>query len=410
MQKQTQLTKFFSKKTKEQQQSPVRTKLDDYQMFFCTPPTQEIQSKIENQNAKKKCSNNLDTWIRKSSLQQKKWPFLPKNLMYQIYKFLQLRECATCSQVCKFWMICYNDIYFSYSFFREFETSRFNEKELATVLKRSSKQLKHIKKVGDIIKGQKISSFLEKTELRTMLSDNSQQQGSLLELFKLEPKKQYTSVFLTDKDLNSICKESYKSLQYIQLISCQFMTGKGFEVIGKCSQLSLINIQSNCNLKDQNVQVILEQVQELKTLMLLKCDGLTNQIFEIIGNYCKKLERLDIGCNPQLDLIECSPLKRIESLQSLSIKENVVNNEALEMITTNLYKLHSLNLEGCYEINAYSLMQIQKLNLQRVNLKKIQFKEEDIYNFVLTAKSIKLLLVNNNLLSSRIEKIIHSRQ
>ncbi|CAD8068571.1 unnamed protein product [Paramecium primaurelia] len=204
MQKQTQLTKFFSKKAQEQQQSPIRTKFNS-DLFFCTPPTQEIQCKTENYINKKKGSNNLDNWIRKSSLQQKKWPFLPKNLIYQIYKFLQLRECATCSQVCKFWMICYNDIYFSYSFFREFETSRFNEKELATVLKRSSKQLKHIKKVREMIKGQKISSFLEKTELRTMLSDNSQQQGSLLELFKLEPKKQYTSVFLTDKDLNSIC-------------------------------------------------------------------------------------------------------------------------------------------------------------------------------------------------------------
>ncbi|CAD8098359.1 unnamed protein product [Paramecium sonneborni] len=409
MKKQTQLTKFFSKKPKEQQQSPLRTKLNDY-LFFCTPPTQEIQTKTQNPNTKKKFSNNLDNWIRKSTLQQKKWPFLPKNLIYQIYKFLLLRECATCSQVCKFWMICYNDIYFSYSFFREFETSQFNEKELATVLKRSSKELKHIKKVQDIIKGQKISSFLEKTELRTMLSDNSQQQGSLLELFNLEPKQQYTSVFLTDKDLSSICTESYKSLQYIQLISCQFMTGKGFEVIGKCVQLTLINIQNNSNLKDENIKIILEQVQELKTLMLLKCDGLTTNIFETIGNNCKKLERLDIGCNPQLDLTKCNPLKQIKTLQSFSIKANFVSNEALEVITTNLYKLHSLNLEGCQEINTYSLLQIQKLNLQRINLKKIQLKEEDIYNFIIKAMSIKLLLVNNNLLSTRVEKIIHSRQ
>ncbi|CAD8068569.1 unnamed protein product [Paramecium primaurelia] len=409
MQKQTQLTKFFSKKAQEQQQSPIRTKFNS-DLFFCTPPTQEIQCKTENYINKKKGSNNLDNWIRKSSLQQKKWPFLPKNLIYQIYKFLQLRECATCSQVCKFWMICYNDIYFSYSFFREFETSRFNEKELATVLKRSSKQLKHIKKVREMIKGQKISSFLEKTELRTMLSDNSQQQGSLLELFKLEPKKQYTSVFLTDKDLNSICTESYKSLQYIQLISCQFMTGKGFEIIGKCTQLSLINIQNNSNLKDENINVILEQLQGLKTLMILKCDGLTNNIFEIIGNTCKKLERLDIGQNPQLDLIKCSSLKNIETLQSFSIKDNIVTNEALEIIISSLFKLHSLNLEGCQEINTYSLLQIQKLHLQRINLKKILFKEEDIYNFILNAKSIKLMLVNNNLLSTRVEKIILSRQ
>ncbi|CAD8167620.1 unnamed protein product [Paramecium pentaurelia] len=409
MQKQTQLTKFFSKKAQEQQQSPIRTKFNS-DLFFCTPPTQEIQCKTENYSNKKKGSNNLDNWIRKSSLQQKKWPFLPKNLIYQIYKFLQLRECATCSQVCKFWMICYNDIYFSYSFFREFETSRFNEKELATVLKRSSKQLKHIKKVREMIKGQKISSFLEKTELRTMLSDNSQQQGSLLELFKLEPKKQYTSVFLTDKDLNSICTESYKSLQYIQLISCQFMTGKGFEIIGKCTQLSLINIQNNSNLKDENINVILEQVQGLKTLMILKCDGLTNNIFEIIGNTCKKLERLDIGQNPQLDLIKCSSLKNIGTLQSFSIKDNIVTNEALEIIISSLFKLHSLNLEGCQEINTYSLLQIQKLHLQRINLKKISFKEEDIYNFILNAKSIKLMLVNNNLLSTRVEKIILSRQ
>lgn len=38
--------------------------------------------------------------------------------------------------------------------------------------------------------------------------------------------------------------------------------------------------------------------------MLLKCEGLTTRVLQIIGSTSPKLERLDIGGNPQLDLVQ----------------------------------------------------------------------------------------------------------
>lgn len=57
------------------------------------------------------------------------------------------------------------------------------------------------------------------------------------------------------------------------------MTGKGFEAIALCTQLTFINIQNNTNLKDENIEKILEKTSNLKILILLKCEGLTTYIF-----------------------------------------------------------------------------------------------------------------------------------
>lgn len=73
--------------------------------------------------------------------------------MYKIYSFLTLTECANTSMVCRYWWNCYQNIYVSYSFFKEFDLDRFSEKELKSVFKNAGSNMRHIRKISEILKG-----------------------------------------------------------------------------------------------------------------------------------------------------------------------------------------------------------------------------------------------------------------
>jgi F-box-like len=74
-------------------------------------------------------------------------PDLPKELMHRIFLYLTLRDCANTALVCRFWRVCYHNVYFNYSFLREFDSDRFNEKEMQTVFKKAGSKMRHIKKM-----------------------------------------------------------------------------------------------------------------------------------------------------------------------------------------------------------------------------------------------------------------------
>jgi hypothetical protein len=173
---------------------------------------------------------------------------------------------------------------------------------MATVFKKAGSKMKHIRKIREILKGQRLEPLMQRARVSALLSNNSEHEGSLLESFRLEPKRAglSSSVFLTDKALISICNDSNQSLQFISLASCQFVTCNGFEGLRKCVYLQYINIHNNSHLNDSTLGIILKELPRLHTLMIAKCSGITSEAITIIGSNCPKLERLDIGSNSQI--------------------------------------------------------------------------------------------------------------
>lgn len=80
-------------------------------------------------------------------------PYLPKELVHRIFSYLHLRDCATTALVCHYWKVCYHNIYFNYSFLREFDSDRYSAGEMATVFKKAGSKMKHIRKIKEILKG-----------------------------------------------------------------------------------------------------------------------------------------------------------------------------------------------------------------------------------------------------------------
>lgn len=72
--------------------------------------------------------------------------------------------------------------------------------------------------------------------------------------------------------------------------------------------------------------------------------------------------------------------------------------------------LETLNLEGAKGVNASYLGLLTRLeHLKKLNVRRITFSEPDIYSFVIRCKQLLCLVVNNNVYSTRIEKILVHR-
>ncbi|KAM3144078.1 hypothetical protein pb186bvf_003842 [Paramecium bursaria] len=395
MLKQTQVTQFFDrvqKKVKIQRSVEKIEKNQDSCISLTGTTTPQ--------------KKNIDDWIVKKN-SSKNWPYLPKMFMYQIFRFLQLKDCFICALVCRFWKLCYHNIYFSYNFFKEFSISNYNEQELSAVLRRASPDMKHIKKFREIFKGQKLGAILQKTNLETTLSSEYNKTGQLIESFKLEPKRQQSSVFLTDKDIQSILSGSHISLQFMQLVSCQFMTGKGFEHLKSCTFLTHLNITNNQNIQDKNLSQILPKLKQLQTLILVQLQQVTEEVFLSIRGLTK-LDRLDLSYNPQIQFNNITILKVLK-ISSLGLKDNFLDNDQLRLIVECLPSITSLNLQGCLFVNSYSLHLLRNLCLKRLNISKIHLSPEDIESLVKDNQSLYQVIANNNILNDRVYQILQQR-
>ncbi|KAF9992133.1 hypothetical protein BGZ79_003470, partial [Entomortierella chlamydospora] len=265
-------------------------------------------------------------------------------------------------------------------------------------------------------------------------------EGIVLELIKLKQLDQLTfkrlyrcslvNVVLdaysraTDSLMDAIGASQSRSLTYLSLKECTFLTDKGFSNIGRFEELEFLDL-SHCRVTDKTLEFILN-LQNLNTLHLSATKVTTNGLAKIISEASWKLtlQTLDVsycaGISGPSVLINLQELMNIRSLklnntlafdwspvrvpdhrafarlENLDVARTPITDDDLVSLIPNFKVLEVLNLNSCVNITAVAL---ERFANEVKGLKNIGFpnREHDLLTVLPVAAGVFGVLNGLNL-------------
>ncbi|KAG0007215.1 hypothetical protein BGZ80_004931, partial [Entomortierella chlamydospora] len=256
-------------------------------------------------------------------------------------------------------------------------------------------------------------------------------EGIVLELIKLKQLDQLTfkrlyrcslvNVVLdaysraTDSLMDAIGASQSRSLTYLSLKECTFLTDKGFSNIGRFEELEFLDL-SHCRVTDKTLEFILN-LQNLNTLHLSATKVTTNGLAKIISEASWKLtlQTLDVsycaGISGPSVLINLQELMNIRSLklnntlafdwspvrvpdhrafarlENLDVARTPITDDDLVSLIPNFKVLEVLNLNSCVNITAVAL---ERFANEVKGLKNIGFpnREHDLLTVLPVAAGV----------------------
>jgi hypothetical protein len=136
------------------------------------------------------------------------------------------------------------------------------------------------------------------------------------------------------------------------LIFHGYLSDDGFQHIGTCRNLELLDIASCSSLTDKSMEYVGAGCPKLRHLDIGNCSGLTNKSIEYVCNGCQKLKYLDIQHCPEMTDAVMENIFRSKELQVLNLMWNLnLSGIHFHMIPSHLVHLAELHVQGCNSID-----------------------------------------------------------
>jgi hypothetical protein len=175
-----------------------------------------------------------------------------ENIFYNITKYLNFVDLTRSSMVCKSWNYFYKSTINSYNYFSKIDTSKISSVKEFTELIKKGKNLGIIKKLNEIVKkdfgGEKHpENLFNKVIVIMNLAnvDDLKYKGTLLEGFKIKPKKDYLNNLISNESIINICSSSRYTMKEFSLRGCYKLTNRITNGIANCCFLEKLDLSNN---------------------------------------------------------------------------------------------------------------------------------------------------------------------
>lgn len=330
---------------------------------------------------------SLESWhsVKRLDLSYSMWGFLPALLKY--------REITTCT-IRKVLLRCglyLNEINLSNATVNVHHSTLHST---LTIVGKLCPNLQKIDVTGLTISPSGINSLINNCHNITKFSLGSTTYVcdiDLQKLFKVNPKLQYLKV-----DSGKICG---RCLLYLPLETIE-------EIVLECCT----------SLKEQFLSQAISKLQNLKSLTINKCIGISDNVIQAIGTHYKNLETLDISNNSFIlqpnDMLHIAKLTNLKILK-ISFNSSVMD-ELLSHLASKCLRLTYLDIAACFRVTNVGIAAIATLpklevlimsyldlvtdlnlrdmnNLKRLECRSCKFTDQTMINLIESAPKLELL-------------------